>query len=73
MNVSGGGGSCASYADYCTVNKFSYSTSGVTVADSGGAPSGDTIYTLSYIAEIDNTIKTGVYTATQTFIATGTF
>jgi len=71
---SGGGGRCTPYTNYCTANQYSYSTAGgIAVADSNSAPSADTIYTMNYVAEIDNTIKSGVYTATQVFIATGTF
>jgi hypothetical protein len=71
----GGTGVCTVNANYCTANKYSYDASGtpVTIANSGATPSADTVYTMNFVAEIDNTIKTGVYTATQTFIATGTF
>lgn len=74
-NVQGAGtATCTSYANYCTTDKYSYSNAGgVTIADSGGGVTADNVFTLSFVMNIDNTIKFGTYSATQTFIATGTF
>jgi hypothetical protein len=74
--VSGGAGVCAGASSaYCTIDKYNYDATGtyVTIANTASAPSADSIYTLSFAADIDVAVKSGVYTATQTFVATGTF
>ncbi len=68
-------GAGADTGSYCTSSKYNYDTSAGfhQIASSEGAPSNDTIYTVTYKANIDNTVQKGTYTATQTFVCTGTF
>jgi hypothetical protein len=68
------GGTGALVAPYDTNNQIAYNTAGgIAVANSAGAPSAETLFTMVYAANVSNLTKPGQYTATQTFIATGTF
>lgn len=69
-NPSGGTG--AAVGQYAIANSFAFLT-GDTVANSAGAPSTTTTFTMSYIANIANSTNVGSYTATHTYICTGTF
>ncbi len=70
-NPSGGTGSAT--APYDTNNQIAYNTSGATQVASTTGPSSQTTYTMAFGANVAGTTKPGAYTATQTFIATGTF
>jgi hypothetical protein len=62
-------------AGYNTSNTIAYNTSGATqVASSTGAGAlSNSEYTMTYGANVASITKAGAYTATQTFIATGTY
>jgi hypothetical protein len=67
------GGSGAATSPYGTNNQIAYSTAGAVQVASAAGPSSQTTYTMSFGANVAGTTKAGAYTATQTFIATGTF
>ncbi len=67
------GGTGTATAPYATNNQIAYNTAGATQVASATGPSALTLYTMSYGANVAITTKPGAYTATQTFIATGTF
>jgi hypothetical protein len=73
-NFTGGSGNITIAAGYNTNNTIAYSTSQATsqVASASG-PTVMTNFTMSYAANVSALTKPGSYTATQTFIATGTF
>ncbi|HSX02730.1 MAG TPA: hypothetical protein VLI05_05465 [Candidatus Saccharimonadia bacterium] len=68
---SGGSGSVT--APYATNNQIAYNTAGATQVASAAGPTALTLFTMSFGANVAITTKAGAYTATQTFIATGTF
>ncbi len=64
----------AATSPYGTNNQVAYNTAGATQVASFGSPTASPqTYTISYGANVAATTKAGVYTSTQTFIATGTF
>ncbi len=68
------GGSGTATAPYNSVNStIAYDTTGAVQVASATAPSSFTTFTMLYAANVANTTKPGVYTATQTYIATATF
>ncbi len=73
-NFTGGSGNITIASGYNTNNTIAYSTSQATsqVASASG-PTVMTNFTMSYGANVSAVTKPGSYTATQTFIATGTF
>ncbi len=73
-NFTGGSGNITIAAGYNTNNTVAYSTAQATsqVASASG-PTVMTNFTMSYAANVSALTKPGAYTATQTFIATGTF
>jgi hypothetical protein len=71
-NYSGGTG-ISIVSAYGTNNQIAYNTAGATSVATASGPTAQTTYTMSFGANVSNTTKPGVYTATQTFIATGTF
>ncbi len=69
-----GGSGCTSTAPYnAATSTISYSTAGGVAVASCTGPTAATTYTMLFAANIANTTKPGVYTATQVFIATATF
>lgn len=70
-NASGGSGTAT--APYATNNQIAYNTGGATQVASASGPSVQTTFTMSFGANVATGTKAGVYTATQTFIATATF
>jgi len=70
-NPSGGSGAAAT--NYATGNTFSYVASTLTqIAQAAGA-SDDTLYTVSYLANIPSSQAAGAYSTTITYICTATF
>jgi hypothetical protein len=67
------GGTGTATAPYATNNSIAYNTAGAIQIASAAGATAQTTYTVSYGANVSNTTKPGVYTATQTFIATGTY
>ncbi len=72
---SSAGGLTPDSGSYCVSAKYNYDTTAGShnIASSQGVPSADTIYTVTFKANIDTAVKPGSYTATQTYICTGTF
>ncbi len=67
------GGSGAAATNYGTANTFSYVASTLTpIATAAGATS-DTLYTISYLANIPSNQAAGSYSTTITYICTATF
>lgn len=70
-NPSGGSGAAAT--NYATANTFSYVASTLTqIAQAAGATD-DTLYTVSYLANIPASQAAGSYSTTITYICTATF
>jgi hypothetical protein len=72
-NVSGSGSGTAS-APYATTNNYAFQAGSTprTVASAAG-PTLSNLFTVAYAAQAGNTTKPGAYSATFTWIATGTF
>jgi hypothetical protein len=70
-NPSGGTG--AASTNYGTGNTFSFLPSTLTQIASAASSSSDTLYTVSYLANIPSNQQAGAYTTTLTFICTATF
>lgn len=71
FGVIGNGPASLDYADYSTPNQFRYS-SGDTIA-SAPKSSGQTIYTLSFLANVAGVTPGGTYVSNQLLIVTGTY
>ena len=73
LNPSGGVG--AAVAPYATADQIAFQAGSTprTVANTGSAPSVTTTYTVTYAAQAANTTKPGAFSATFTWVATGTF
>jgi hypothetical protein len=69
----GGTGSVVSQYATTTNSTIAYNTGGATLFASAGGPSVPTVFTMLFAVGISGVTKPGVYTATQTYIATGTF
>jgi hypothetical protein len=67
------GGSGTATSPYSVNNQIAYNTAGGTQVASAASATAFTTYTICYGANVAATTKPGVYTATQTFLATGTF
>lgn len=59
-------------ANYNTADSFAFNTSGATVA-TATAPTTNTVFTVSYIANITSATEAGLYTKTQTYNITATY
>jgi hypothetical protein len=70
-NASGGSG--AASTNYATSNTFSYQASTLTQIASAAGASADTLYTISYLANIPSNQQAGSYSTTLTYICTATF
>ena len=68
-----GGVATANVAAYNTANSYSYLAAAATSIYTVGTPTGEDVFTLAYVANIVPLTQPGVYTATQTFVATGLF
>lgn len=75
INVSASGGSGAADGDYDGATFYYAGTSSLsdTVASCAATCSTTTTYTASYLANIASSTESGSYTATLTYVATGTF
>jgi hypothetical protein len=75
IGVEASGGTGAAVSPYATADQIAFQggTTPRTVANTAGAPSVTTTYTVSYVAQAGNTTKPGAYSATFTWVATGTF
>ncbi len=67
------GGSGAASTNYGTANTFSFVASSLTQVASASAASADTLYTVSYLANIPSNQTAGSYSTTLTYICTATF
>ncbi len=70
-NPSGGSGSAS--ANYGTGNTYSFVPSTLTQVASAGGASADTVYTVSYLANIPSNQQAGSYSTTLTYVCTATF
>lgn len=70
-NPSGGSGSAST--NYATGNTYSFQASTLTQIASAASSSADTLYTVSYLANIPSNQAAGAYSTTLTFICTATF
>ncbi len=74
LGTANNGGSGSPSAPYNGVNStIAYNTAGGTQVASTSGPSSMTTYTMLFAANVANTTKPGIYTSTQTYIATGTY
>lgn len=68
------GGSGVAVGNFATVNTFAFDATGPnTIANSATAPSGSTVFTVSYIANIAAATAAGTYGTTLTYTTTPTF
>jgi hypothetical protein len=67
------GGSGTGSTNYATANTFSYVASTLTQIASASAPTSDTLFTVSYLANISASQVPGAYSTTLTYICTPTF
>jgi hypothetical protein len=67
------GGSGAAATNYGTTNTFSYVASTLTSIATAAGASSDTIFTISYLANIPSSQQAGAYSTTITYICTATF
>jgi hypothetical protein len=70
-NPSGGSGSAST--NYGTDNTYSFAPSTLTQVASAASSSADTLYTVSYLANIPSNQQAGSYSTTLTYICTATF
>ncbi len=70
-NPSGGSGSAST--NYATGNTFSFVASSLTQIASAAGSSADTLYTVSYLANIASSQAAGAYSTNLTYICTATF
>jgi hypothetical protein len=67
------GGTGAASTNYATANTFSFVASTLTQVASAAGSSADTLYTVSYLANIPSNQAAGAYSTTLTYICTATF
>lgn len=66
------GGHGAAFSDYATANQFIFKTSGDNIAQSTVA-SNNTVYTVSYIANVTSETAAGAYSTNIDYVATANF
>jgi hypothetical protein len=67
------GGSGTASTNYATGNTYSFVASSLTQIASASGASADTLFTISYLANIPSNQQAGAYTTTLTYICTATF
>lgn len=73
VGVAPSGGSGSGSTNYATANTFSYVASTPTQIASAVGASADTVFTVSYLANIPSNQQAGAYSTTITYICTSTF
>jgi hypothetical protein len=73
VGAAASGGTGAASTNYATANTFSFVASSLTQVASAASSSADTVYTVSYLANISSNQQAGAYSTTLTYICTATF